>query len=136
MIWHSKKFSKVPLRWHVFISFDDLLNSACKGIIQCYGVSWQENTTEDSLYQLMPQWTNEYRRLILPSCIYDMNECHPTIVGQCWAKTKWSITNCICCIVQHRIYVHVGSTPMEGDINIVYKMVELWYVWCNDMHGI
>ena len=30
----------------------------------------------------------------------------------------------------------VESTTMAGDINIVYSMIDLWYVWCTGMHGL
>ena len=29
----------------------------------------------------------------------------------------------------------VGSTIMVGDINLVYNMIKLWYVWCIDDYG-
>ena len=28
------------------------------------------------------------------------------------------------------------STAMVGDIGLVYSMVDLWYVWCNGIHGL
>ena len=70
--------NKVALIWHIFISFDDLLNNACKGNKSVLWSGYQLTIELEGEYNIfpyinvLPQWTNEYWRLIVPSCIWHL----------------------------------------------------------------